>query len=198
MSTAHASGSRRLALLLPALALALLVLALPSTAGASSTQFCLGTITPIKATSERDTGVDYQFSCHDGITSFALVTSTELSAFDVAGDVFDPESAGSAIRGDDRFNECEGDIPGFGFICTGTYSAQNRVIKASFDATGNPCARDADKNLLLKASVIVRSADGKLNGPYRLGKAIKGCPKPAKKKSKKKSASKSSWVASRL
>jgi hypothetical protein len=182
MSTAQASGSRRLALLLPVLAL--LALALPSTAGASSTQFCLGTVTPIKATSERDTGVDYQFSCHDGIASFALVTSTELSAFDVSADVFDPGAAG-AIRGDDRFAECEGDLPGFGFICAGAYSAQNRVIKASFDTTADPCARDADKHLLLKASVVVRSLDGKLNGPYRLAKAIKGCPKPAKKKTSK-------------
>jgi hypothetical protein len=188
MSTAHASGSRRFALLLPAVALALLALALPGTAGAKSTQFCLGTIKPIKATSERDTGVDYQFSCHDAITSFALVASTELTSFDVSADVFDPASAGGAIRGDDRLGECEGELPSRGFLCTGTYSGQGRVVKASFDTTDNPCARGAHKNLLLNASIVVMSADGELNGPYRLGKAIKGCPKPAKKKHKKRSA----------
>jgi hypothetical protein len=181
MSTAHASGSRRLALLLPVLAL--VALALPGTAGASSTQFCLGTVTPIKATSERDTGANYQFSCHDAITSFALVTSSELSSFDVSADVFDA-GAGGAIRGDDRFGECEGELPGHGFLCTGTYSAQSRVIKASFDTTDNPCARDADGNLLLRASVVVKTADGKLNGPYRLAKAIKGCPKPVRQHKK--------------
>ena len=183
MSTAHASGSRRFALLLGLLTL--MLLALPGTAGASSTQFCLGSVTPIKATADRDTGASYQFSCHDAITSFALITSSELSAFDVAADVFDSGSGG-AIRGDDRFAECEGELPGSGFVCNGVYSAQNRVIKASFDTTANPCARDADRNLLLKTAVVVRSADGKLNGPYRLGKAIKGCPKPAKQSRKRK------------
>jgi hypothetical protein len=184
MSTAHASGSRRFALLVGVLAL--MLLALPSAAGASSTQFCLGKVTPIKATSERDTGANYEFSCHDAITSFALITSSELSSFDVSADVFD-SGAGGAIRGDDRFGECEGELPGSGFVCTGTYSAQGRVIKSSFDTTDNPCARDAGGNTLLKASVVVKTADGKLNGPYRLGKAIKGCAKPAKQHKKSKS-----------
>jgi hypothetical protein len=188
MSTAHASGSRRFALLLPVLAL--LLLALPSTAGASTTQFCLGTVTPIKATSERDTGASYQFSCHDAITSFALVTSSELSSFDVTADVFDNAAAGGGLRGDDRFGECEGELPGSGFVCNGTYSGQNRVIKMSFDTTDNPCARDAGGNLLLKTAVVVRTFDGKLNGPYRLGKTIKGCPKPAKKSKSKHKKSK--------
>jgi hypothetical protein len=179
MSTAHASGSRRFALLLPVLAL--LLLALPSTAGASTTQFCLGTVTPIKVTSERDTGASYQFSCHDAITSFALVTSSELSSFDVTADVFDSSATGGGLRGDDRFGECEGELPGNGFLCNGTYAAQNRVIKASFDTTDNPCARDAGGDPLLKASVVVKTGDGKLNGPYRLGKTIKGCAKPAKR-----------------
>jgi hypothetical protein len=186
MSTAHASGSRRFALLLGALALALLALALPSTAGAKSTQFCVGSIKPVKATSERDTGVDYQFSCHDAITSFALITSRELTSFDVSADVFDPAGAGGAIRGDDRLGECEGEAPSRGFLCTGTYSGEGRVVKSSFDTTDNPCARRADKSLLLNASIVVMSADGELNGPYRLGNAIKGCPKPARKKHKKK------------
>jgi hypothetical protein len=188
MSTAHASGSRRFALLLPVLALALLALALPGTAGAKSTQFCLGTIKPIKATSERDTGVDYQFSCHDAIASFALITSREITSFDVSADVFDPASAGGAIRGDDRLGECEGEAPSRGFLCAGKYSGQGRVVTSSFDTTENPCKRRADKSLLLNASIVVMSADGELNGPYRLGKAIKGCPKPVKKKKSKQSS----------
>jgi hypothetical protein len=188
MSTAHASGSRRFALLLGVLAIALLALVLPGTAGAKSTQFCLGTIKPIKATSERDTGVDYEFSCHDAITSFALITSREIMSFDVSADVFDPASAGGEIRGDDRLGECEGEAPSRGFLCNGTYSGQGRVVRSSFDTTENPCARRKDKSRLLNASIVVMSADGELNGPYRLGKAIKGCPKPAKKKRAKKSS----------
>jgi hypothetical protein len=167
---------------LPVLALLLVALALPGAARASSTQFCLGNLAPIKATADRDTGVSYRFSCHDAITAFALVSSQEISSFDVSADVFDSGDSSAPIRGDDRLGDCEGEIPSFGFICGGTYSAQGREVRSAFDTTAGPCARGADKQLRLVASIVVRSVDGKLNGPYRLGKHIKGCPRPAKHK----------------
>jgi hypothetical protein len=115
------------------------------------------------------------------VKAFNLATTTQLSAFDVSADVFDPESAGGAIRGDDRFGECEGDIPSFGFSCgTGGNLGFGRFTRAGFDTMSDPCGRDATKHIALKASIVVANANGKLSGPYNLGKP-KGCAKPKRK-----------------
>lgn len=192
MHTALPYGSRRwwaLALTLCATALAL---ALPSASNAADSQFCFGNVTPIKPTAERDTGATYEFSCGAAITGFALVSSSEIASFDVAADVFDAPADGGAIRGDDRFGECEGDLPGFGFHCNGTYSAKGRLIRATFDGTDSVCARDSKRQVIARYSVIVTNAAGKVAGPYDLGRPHH-CPKPkkAKKKHKKHTKTKS-------
>ena len=184
MSTAHVSGSRRLASLVGALALALL--ALPAAARADD-QSCGGTLKPIAKTADRDTGVTYQFRCALPITGFALVTTTELTGFDVSADVFDSDSAGGGIRGDDRFGDCAGDIPSYGFRCAGTYSGKSRFIRSAFDTTANPCARASDRELKLRASVIVLNKGGKLSGPYQLSRP-RGCPRGHKSGKGKKTA----------
>lgn len=186
MSTAHVSGSRRLVSLLGA-ALALALLALPAAARADD-QSCGGTLKPIAKTADRDTGVAYQFRCALPISAFALVTTTELTGFDVSADVFDPASAGGGIRGDDRLGECVGDIPSYGFFCTGKYSGQGRIIRSAFDATDNPCARTADGDLKLRASVVVLNTSGKLSGPFQLSKP-RGCPRAHKSGKRKTSKS---------
>jgi hypothetical protein len=168
---------RRFAPLVAALALA--VLALPSAAQAE--QFCYGNITSIEATPERDTGVTYEFSCREPVKAFNLATTVRLSAFDVAADVFDPQAAGGAIRGDDRFGECEGGIPSYGFSCgTGGNLGLGRFTRATFDTESDPCGRDSTNHIALKAWIVVAGANGKLAGPFVLGKP-KGCAKPAKK-----------------
>jgi hypothetical protein len=173
---------RRFAPLVAALALALL--ALPSAAQAE--QFCYGNIKPMEATPERDTGVAYEFSCREPVKAFNLATSVRLSAFDVAADVFDSAATGGAIRGDDRFSECEGDIPSFGFSCgTGINQGLGRFTRASFDTETDPCARDKSNHIALKAWIVVAGNNGKLSGPYVLGKP-QGCAKPAKKAKAKK------------
>ena len=159
-------------------ALALVVLALPSAAQAE--QFCYGNIKPIAATPERDTGVTYEFTCREPVKAFNVTTTSSLSAFDVSADVFDPEASGGAIRGDDRFGECEGGIPSFGFSCAGVNSGFGRFTRAGFDTESDPCGRDATNHIALKASLVVAGANGKLAGPFNLGKP-KGCAKPARK-----------------
>jgi hypothetical protein len=174
---------RRFAPLVAALALG--VVALPSEARAE--QFCYGDIKPITATPERDTGVAYEFTCREPVKAFNIATTTKLSAFDVAADVFDPDSGGGAIRGDDRFSECEGSIPSFGFSCgTGINSGFSRWTRASFDTENDPCAKNSTNHIALQASVVVANVNGKLSGPFILGKP-KGCPKPVKAKKKAKS-----------
>lgn len=155
-------------------------LALPSAAQADN-QFCYGKVTPIEVSEERDTGAAYEFSCREAIKGFAISTTVPLSAFDVSADVFDAAAAGGALRNDDRFGECEGDLPGIGFTCAGSYSGLGHFVRATFDGMESPCARDASRHVALRTSVIVASTAGKLSGPYDLGRTT-GCPKPAKAK----------------
>ena len=188
MHTALPYGSRRwwaFALTLCATALAL---AVPTASRAADAQVCFGDVKPIKPTTERDTGGTYEFSCHSPITGFALVSTSEIASFDVAADVFEAPDAGGAIRGDDRFGECEGDLPSFGFHCNGTYSGNGRWVRATFDGTDSPCARDTAGHVIARYSVVVTSAAGRVSGPYDLGRTHH-CPKAkkAKKKHKKKS-----------
>jgi hypothetical protein len=182
MSTALAPGTRRLLSVLGLLVLLALVLPAASRADGQS---CSGKLKRLSKTEDRDTGVMYQFRCSQPITAFALISTRELTGFDVSADVFDPASAGGAIRGDDRLGNCGGDIPSFGFSCAGTYSAQNRIIRSNFDTTGNPCARDRRRELKLRAAVVVVDDQGALVGPFQLSK-IRGCPrahKPGRKHS---------------
>jgi hypothetical protein len=188
MHTALPDGSRRLrplAFALVAFAFALaLALALPSASQAADDQFCYGNVKPIKPDAERDTGAAYEFSCRAAITGFALVSTSGIASFDVAADVFDSPGEGGVIRGDDRFGECEGDIPSFGFRCTGTYTGIGRFVRGTFDGVDSPCARDATGHVAARDSLIVVNKTGKVAGPYELGKA-KHCPKAKKTKKTK-------------
>lgn len=169
MHTAQKPRSRWLASLTVALVALVAGLTVPSSASAAD-QLCYGSIAPIEVTADREAGVDYEFACREPVSSFFLVSSQELSAFDVSSEVFDPGQDGG-IRGDDRFAECEGDLPGYGFGCTGVYSGFGRLIRASFDTTDPACARDPKSNRLkLSAQIIVGDSKGKLSGPYRLAR----------------------------
>lgn len=189
MHTALPDGSRRprpLVFALVAFAFALsLALALPSASHAADDQFCYGGVKPIKPDAERDTGAAYEFSCRAAITGFALISTTQIASFDVAGDVFDSPAEGGAIRGDDRFGECEGDLPSFGFRCSGTYTGIGRFVRATFDGVDSPCARDATGHVAARYTLVVVNKTGKVAGPYELGKP-KHCPKAKKAKKAKK------------
>jgi hypothetical protein len=165
-------------------------LALPAAARAADPQSCRGKVKQIKPTADRDTGAGYEFSCRAPISGFSLVSTSPIEAFDVSADVFDAPAQGSALRGDDRFGECEGDIPSYGFRCNGTYGAAGRVVRASFDGVASPCARNASRHVIAHYSLIVVNTNGKIAGPYDLGRT-KSCPKPKKAKRHKKRASRS-------
>ena len=157
-----------------------LAVALPSAAQAADGQSCYGKLTQAKS-AERDTGVAYQWVCATAVKSYAVVTNVQTASFDATADVFEAKENGGALSSQDRFGECEGDFPGFGFSCaTGGYSGFGRVTKGTFDTMEGPCARDASRHLMLRASLIVQGVNGKLSGPFDLGK-VSGCPKPAKK-----------------
>lgn len=157
-----------------------MAVALPAAAQAADTQSCYGKLAQAKS-AERDTGVAYQWVCAEAVKSYAVVTNAQTASFDATADVFEAKENGGELSGQDRFGECEGDLPGFGFVCgTGSYSGFGRVTKGVFDTMDDPCARDASRHLILRASLVVQSPSGKVSGPFDLGKAS-GCPKPAKK-----------------
>lgn len=157
----------------PALALALTALALPAAASAND-QFCYGKTTQIPATTERDTGSAYEFVCREPVKAFALSTTVPTFSFDASADVFDPPENGGGIRGDDRFGECEGEIPAHGFSCTGTYNGFGRIVRGTFDTKDAACTRDRSGRAAMRTSLTVLNTDGKLS-TYPLGRP-QGCP----------------------
>lgn len=178
MHTATTPRFRRMAGLGLAFACLAAALALPSAAAAD--QSCYGSLKRLPRSTERGTGVGYTFSCREPAGAFFLVATQELISFDVTADVFDPLDQGGAIRGDDRFGDCGGELPSLGFGCSGTYSALGREVRGSFDTTASPCVRDKQtRKQLLQASLVVLGATGKLTGPYALGRP-QDCPRPAK------------------
>ena len=189
MHTALSDGSRRLGSLSLALVALAVALALPSAARAADDQFCYGGVERIAPDKERDTGASYEFSCRAAITGFALMSTSRLASFDVTADVFNSPGEGGALRGDDRFGECEGELPSYGFRCTGTYTGLGRFVRASFDGVESPCARDSSRHVRARYSLVVVNQTGKVAGPYELGKT-KGCPK-AKKAGHRKHKSRS-------
>jgi len=171
---------------LSALAMAV---ALPAAAHAADEQSCYGKLTQAKS-AERGTGVEYQWVCAAAVKSFTVVTSTQTSSFDATADVFEAKENGGNLSGTDRFGECEGEFPGWGFTCaTGGYGGFGRVTKGMFDTMAGPCKRDASRHLILRASLVVVGSTGKASGPFDLGK-VTGCPKPAKKAKHKRKAHK--------
>ena len=184
MHTALSDGPRRRRLLLLTLVALSASLALPAIGHAADDQFCYGAVKPIKADAERDTGASYEFSCRSAVSAFALTSTSRFASFDVTADVFDSPGEGGALRGDDRFGECEGDIPGTGFHCGGTYTGIGRFVKGTFDGVDAPCTRDARGYVKARYTLIVANKAGKVAGPFELGKP-KGCPKPKKARAKK-------------
>jgi hypothetical protein len=160
-----------------ALAFAVLAAALALPSAAAAEQGCFGSLKTMPKTAERDTGVSFEFACREPAKAFTLIATQELISFDASADVFDSVAQGEAIRGDDRFGECAGEIPSFGFVCAGTYSALGRLVRGNFDTTKNPCARDkVSRKQLLHASIVVLGTTGTLSGPYELDKPT-GCPR---------------------
>ncbi len=184
MHRALLGGAREVRVIALVLAALALTLALASAARADD-QFCYGKITAVPPDAERDTGAAYEFSCRNAITGFALTTSQPTAGFDVSADVFDSPGEGGALRGDDRFGECEGDLPGQGFHCSGTYTGIGRFVRGAFDGVDSPCTRDKTGHIMMRVSLVVAGKNDKVGGPIDLGKPH-GCPKAARAKSKSK------------
>jgi hypothetical protein len=151
-----------------------MAMAMPGSAFAVSDQFCYGSIVKEEATQEQDTPVSYTFACRESSKHMLVQFTTQIASFDATVDVFGPDGA---LRPDDRWADCTGELPGFGFGCTGTYTgALGRMTKGVIETFEDPCARDPQTHhLLLRASVVLDGPKGDLSGPYDLG-SVRGCP----------------------
>jgi hypothetical protein len=152
-----------------ATALAAGALGLPAGASASPALSCHGHTEAVKGPGAEDALV-YKFGCSEPITGFSLVSSRQLSFFEVSAEVFAAPQPGQPLEQDPKDGfECSGDIPGFGLSCNGGYQSGGRFIQGGYVIDRAVCQEDRPT-----ASIVVVGADGKLVGPFALGRP-QGC-----------------------
>jgi hypothetical protein len=168
------------------------------------------------APGDDDQQVKYAFACNGPITGYQLQPQPAETGFDPSAVVFDTQ--GNAVT-TDSFS-CDGDFPGWGINCIGTYSGNYAAVIGQFSIATKLCAEPRVDPLL---TVVYASKDATgnvvqaISGPYDLGRphgcppskragrtripaggvyAVDATPKPAKKHKKAK-ASKKKPAASR-
>ena len=116
------------------------------------------------------------------LTAVALTLPGAASAATFTNDVEVHDAAGKLIASDGF--QCEGDIPGEGFGCVGTYTT-NSLVSGTFDVSEREaCAEPRiDATLVVVAETIdvvtgapKKTSTGALGGPFDFGRP-RGCPK---------------------
>lgn len=167
----------RLALVAGLLALAAYA-ALPGSASAANFT-CKGHTKLGTATADAENPLDYKFACTARIVGFTLVSDRELDYFEPELEVTD--TAGTVI-GSDGF-ACEGDFPGYGINCLGTYGT-NRFVDGTISLNGQEaCAEPrATFQLVVVGETLdavtnapKKTSTGTMAGPFELGRP-RGCP----------------------
>jgi hypothetical protein len=159
----------------------LMAIALTIPGAASAATFtCSGGIKPGTVTDEFENPLDYRFACTGRVVGFMIVTQREIDAFDTELEVHD--AAGTIVPADGF--ACEGDFPGFGVGCLGTYSTNNVVTGTISLSSQKPCAEPReDPKLVVVAESLdpntgagLKNSTGSMAGPFDLGRP-RGCPK---------------------
>lgn len=159
----------------------LMAIALTIPAPASAATFtCSGHIKPGKVSDDFENPIDYTFACTGRIVGYMIVTSRELDSFDTEIEVHD--TAGALVQSDGF--ACEGDFPGFGVGCLGTYGANGLVDGTYSLSSQKPCAEPRDDpKLIVVAEALdlttgapLKNSLGAMAGPFDLGRP-RGCPK---------------------
>lgn len=169
----HAVGIASLGVLMA------IALALPTPASAA-TLTCKGHIGKTADTEDFENALDYTFACTGRILGYMIVSDRELDAFDTEIEVHDPTGA---IAPADGF-ACEGDIPGFGVGCFGTYATNNIVTGTVSVADHKVCDLPrVDPQLVVVPETIdpvtgvaKKTANGSMAGPFDLDRP-RGCPR---------------------
>lgn len=154
-------------------------LALPTPASAA-TLTCKGHIAKAQDTEDYENALNYTFACTGRILGFMIVSDRELDAFDTELEVHD--AAGTIVATDGFV--CEGDIPGFGVGCFGTYSTNNIVTGTVSVADKGVCdlPRVSPQLVVVPETIDAvtgvarKTANGSMAGPFDLDRP-RGCPK---------------------
>jgi hypothetical protein len=127
-----------------------------------------------------DHPLDYSFGCTARIVGYMIVGDQELNGF--GNDVLVHDAAGALIPSDGF--QCEGDIPGSGFGCVGTYTA-NSLVTGTFDVSQRAACTEprVDARLVVVAETLdavtgapKKTSLGSMGGPFDLGRP-RGCPR---------------------
>lgn len=125
-----------------------------------------------------ETEVKYIFACNGPITGYQI--QPQIPATGLETEVFGADPLTKETIASDFFS-CNGDIPGFGINCVGTYNGNYEVITGKFSIEGDICAEPRVDPLL---TVVLATASGTpvkvtqaISGPFDLGRPRKsGCP----------------------
>lgn len=166
--------------------------ALPGSAGAA--QLCKGSI---KAGEKDPLGlqenpVAYRFACSQPITTYSVLLDQEIDTFET--EVFGLDRTTNEVIPTNSFS-CNGDLPGYGINCVGTYGGAFSVVPGTFNmSTAKLCAEPRpDPLLIVNYATYATNPDGKPKldkngnptvtnataGPFDLGRPH-GCPKSAR------------------
>ena len=156
-----------------------IALTIPGSASAANLT-CAGHVKPGTVSDDFENPIDYTFACTGRIVGFMVVTDREIDGFDTELEVHDPAGA---IAPADGF-ACEGDFPGFGVGCFGSYSTNNLVTGTFTLSSQKPCAEPrvspklvvVAESLDLATGAGLKNTNGSVAGPFDLGRP-RGCPK---------------------
>jgi hypothetical protein len=126
-----------------------------------------------------DSGVvKYVFACSQAITGYSVLPDKEATGFET--EVFGSDPKTKDVVAADAFS-CNGEQPGWGVNCTGTYTGLWHTVTASFTVDGDVCAEPRVDPLLVVtfASASGNKATQYIAGPFDLGRP-RGCPKSAR------------------
>ncbi|MDQ3723351.1 MAG: hypothetical protein M3376_09865 [Actinomycetota bacterium] len=151
----------------------------PSPASAADVT-CKGSTEKAQDNEDFENAIGYAFACTGRIVGYTLLTSREIDAFDTEVEVVD--SAGAVVQ-TDAF-ACQGDIPGLGVGCFGSYSTNNFVRGVLSVSEAQACA---EPRVITRLVVVLETIDpitdvptktskGTMAGPFEMGRP-RGCPK---------------------
>lgn len=159
-----------------------IALALPSTASAADVS-CKGHISKAQDDEDFENALSYTFACTGRIVGYTLLTNREIDAFDTEIEVVD---TADAIVQNNSFT-CEGEIPGLGVGCFGTYTTNNEVRGRLSVSEAKACAEPRVNARLVvvvesinpMTGVPAKTSNGAMAGPFEFGRPH-GCPKSTK------------------
>ncbi len=119
-------------------------------------------------------GIPDVFACSGPITGYQVLPDHQVQSIETEVFATDPKT--KDVVPSDSFS-CNGDLPGWGVNCNGTYGGGLRVVTGSFEIDGKLCAEPRVDPLL---TVTYATADAQrkitqfIAGPFDLGRPL-GC-----------------------